>query len=152
MSRGSSSGSYDRKSNGYSGGGGDRGYGGGSRGGSGGRGSYGSSWDTAPSTGGSRSYAAEEWKTPFTKDFYKPTSAVMGASPSSVKQYRETKEISLVKGENFPNPITKFTDAKFPDYVSEEIARQGYGEPTAIQAQVTNKQFLWEKGMSLMTS
>lgn len=47
---------------------------------------------------------------------------------------RNEKEITL-RGKNIPNPIQYFSDYNFPDYVMAEIRRQGYQEPTPIQAQ-----------------
>jgi hypothetical protein len=63
------------------------------------------------------------------------------ANPESVQNYRSSREISLVKGENFPNPITRFSDAKFPDFVANFVEKNGFTDPTAIQAQVVNVLF-----------
>lgn len=40
-----------------------------------------------------------------------------------------------MKGENVPNPIQYFEEGNFPPYVMEGIRRQGYSQPTPIQAQ-----------------
>ncbi len=56
-------------------------------------------------------------------------------SKKSVEKFRVEKEISIVKGENIPNPITTFEEANVPDYVMKCIKRQEYKEPTAIQSQ-----------------
>ena len=61
---------------------------------------------------------------------------MQSANPQSVQNYRAAREISLVQGENFPNPITKFSDAKFPDFVANFVEKNGFTDPTAIQAQV----------------
>lgn len=55
-------------------------------------------------------------------------------SKEEVAQFRENAEIT-VKGVNVPNPIQYFEEGNFPPYVMEGIRRQGYSQPTAIQAQ-----------------
>jgi len=51
-------------------------------------------------------------------------------------KFRLEKEISITKGEDMcPNPIMRFEDGNFPDYVMTEIVRAGFTAPTAIQSQ-----------------
>jgi len=127
--RGGSRGGYGGGGGGYGGGG----YGGGSRGGYGGGGSYG---------GNKVEYGEKltqpKWEMdtlqPFEKNFYKPHPDLVSKSFHEVEAYRTSKEITT-KGSDIPHPITAFTEADFPDYVMEEIRRQGFKEPTAIQAQ-----------------
>ncbi|XP_031782248.1 ATP-dependent RNA helicase dbp2 isoform X2 [Nasonia vitripennis] len=71
---------------------------------------------------------------PFRKDFYQPHSNVDSRGPHVVEAYRSDKEITI-KGTNVPGPNIYFEEGGFPDYVLNEIRRQGFGEPTAIQAQ-----------------
>lgn len=71
---------------------------------------------------------------PFPKNFYKPSMAVAGRSDQEVDQYRQCKEIT-VKGRDIPKPIKFFNEQQFPEYVMREIMKQGFAEPTAIQAQ-----------------
>lgn len=71
---------------------------------------------------------------PFTKNFYIPHHSVMNRSESDVDTFRKVKEIT-VKGNNVPVPNEKFEEGNFPDYVMQEIQKQGFAEPTAIQAQ-----------------
>ncbi|KAI4487314.1 hypothetical protein M0804_005463 [Polistes exclamans] len=71
---------------------------------------------------------------PFRKDFYQPHPNVTTRSLHTVEAYRSDKEIT-VKGSNVPGPNIYFEEGGFPDYVLNEIRRQGFGEPTAIQAQ-----------------
>ncbi|CAK9833470.1 Probable ATP-dependent RNA helicase DDX17 [Anthophora retusa] len=71
---------------------------------------------------------------PFKKDFYIPHEAVQNRDPRTVEQYRSEKEITL-KGKSIPNPVFTFEETGFPDYVLKEIKRQGFTEPTSIQAQ-----------------
>ncbi|KAK2581084.1 hypothetical protein KPH14_006125 [Odynerus spinipes] len=71
---------------------------------------------------------------PLRKDFYIEHLAVRNRSKEEVAQFRENAEIT-VKGDNVPNPIQYFEEGNFPPYVMEGIRRQGYSQPTAIQAQ-----------------
>ncbi|KYN03947.1 putative ATP-dependent RNA helicase DDX17, partial [Cyphomyrmex costatus] len=71
---------------------------------------------------------------PFKKDFYIPHNTVQNRDPRVVEQYRAEKEITL-RGKSIPNPVFNFDEAGFPDYVLREIKRQGFSEPTSIQAQ-----------------
>jgi superfamily II DNA/RNA helicase len=72
---------------------------------------------------------------PFQKHFYTPHPNIVNADPRAVEKFRFDKEISIVKGQDIPYPITQFAEANVPDYVMREIQRQNYSEPTAIQAQ-----------------
>ncbi|XP_074102072.1 putative ATP-dependent RNA helicase DDX17 isoform X4 [Cotesia typhae] len=71
---------------------------------------------------------------PFKKDFYVPSDTVLNRDPRYIEQYRSEKEITL-RGKCIPNPVFSFEEAGFPDYVMKEIKRQGFKEPTSIQAQ-----------------
>ncbi|XP_015521955.1 uncharacterized protein [Neodiprion pinetum] len=71
---------------------------------------------------------------PFSKDFYQPHPNVLGRSLHMVEIYRSDKEIT-VKGSNIPGPNIYFEEGGFPDYVLNEIRKQGFSQPTAIQAQ-----------------
>ena len=51
-----------------------------------------------------------------------------------VESFRKAKEI-FVKGLNIPKPVTTFEEAGFPDYIYNTLMRQGFVEPTPIQAQ-----------------
>ncbi|XP_046608936.1 ATP-dependent RNA helicase p62-like isoform X2 [Neodiprion virginianus] len=101
-----------------------RGGGGGSRGGRGG--------------GGGGSLRKPNWDyenlKPFKKDFYVPHVNVQNRHPREVEAYRADKQITL-KGDALPNPIQFFEEGNFPDYVMTGIRKQGFSEPTAIQAQ-----------------
>ncbi|XP_071442126.1 uncharacterized protein [Hetaerina americana] len=70
----------------------------------------------------------------FRKEFYVPHPDVANRPQHDVEQYRSSKEIT-VKGRSVPNPIRYFDEAGFPDYVLKEVKKQGFSEPTAIQAQ-----------------
>lgn len=51
-----------------------------------------------------------------------------------MRQYRISREIT-VKGKNVPFPNQDFEEGNFPDFVVKEIRKQGFSEPTPIQAQ-----------------
>lgn len=70
---------------------------------------------------------------PFEKNFYKPHPSVERRPLQEVQMYRSSKEIT-VKG-NVPKPIQYFEEATFPDYVMNQVKRQGFDFPTPIQAQ-----------------
>lgn len=109
--------SYGSSSNGYSNGGGGGGYGG------------------KKSFGGERMSKPDFSNlTPFVKDFYNPHPTVACRPPHEVEAYRAKHQIT-VKGKGVPDPITKFAEVSFPDYVESQILREGFSEPTSIQAQ-----------------
>merc|ERR1712088_1082657 len=60
---------------------------------------------------------------------------IRDAEPREVEKFRASKEISIQRGNNLPNPITNFDEAGFPDYIMSEIKRQKFDNPTPIQAQ-----------------
>ncbi|KAH8347031.1 hypothetical protein KR059_004446 [Drosophila kikkawai] len=70
---------------------------------------------------------------PFKKNFYQEHPNVAARSPYEVQRYRDEHEIT-VRGQA-QNPIQDFSEVYLPDYVMKEIRRQGYKEPTPIQAQ-----------------
>ncbi|XP_018399400.1 PREDICTED: ATP-dependent RNA helicase DBP2-like [Cyphomyrmex costatus] len=69
-----------------------------------------------------------------TKNLYVPHVNILNRTPDEISKYHAGKEIT-VKGNNTPSPIQAFEESNFPDYVMEEIRKQGFAEPTAIQAQ-----------------
>eukprot|EP00092_Neocalanus_flemingeri_P012179 GFUD01013132.1.p1 GENE.GFUD01013132.1~~GFUD01013132.1.p1 ORF type:complete len:474 (+),score=151.63 GFUD01013132.1:105-1526(+) len=73
---------------------------------------------------------------PFEKDFYHATSYSKNMDPRMVEQFRNEHEIAIVKGgPSVPNPIMKFEDGGFPDYVMAEVHKAGFAAPTPIQSQ-----------------
>ncbi|XP_018328219.1 ATP-dependent RNA helicase p62 [Agrilus planipennis] len=76
----------------------------------------------------------KETLAPINKSYYVPHAHIAKRSSFEIDQFRRSKEIT-VEGEDIPHPIQKFDECNFPDYVMEEIRKQGYDEPTAIQAQ-----------------
>ncbi|XP_024217656.1 uncharacterized protein [Halyomorpha halys] len=71
---------------------------------------------------------------PFKKDFYVPHPNVLNRTEDDIEKFRESKSITI-KGDRIPPPIMQFEDVNFPDYVMNEVKKQGYDEPTPIQAQ-----------------
>ncbi|XP_046738447.1 ATP-dependent RNA helicase p62-like isoform X2 [Diprion similis] len=134
-SSGGRGGSSQRSGYGSSSGGGSGGSSGrfSSRGGGGGGGSRG-----GRGGGGGGSLRKPNWDyenlKPFKKDFYVPHVNVQNRHPREVEAYRADKQITL-KGDALPNPIQFFEEGNFPDYVMTGIRKQGFSEPTAIQAQ-----------------
>uniref|UniRef100_A0A8C7HIV3 RNA helicase n=1 Tax=Oncorhynchus kisutch TaxID=8019 RepID=A0A8C7HIV3_ONCKI len=70
----------------------------------------------------------------FEKNFYQEHPDVSRRPPQEVENYLRSKEVT-VKGRDCPKPMMKFHEANFPNYVMDVIAKQGWAEPTPIQAQ-----------------
>ena len=71
---------------------------------------------------------------PFRKNFYIPHTNGKGRTQTEIDKYREGKEI-IVRGANVPQPNMCFEEGNFPEYIMQEIMKQGFVEPTAIQSQ-----------------
>lgn len=115
-------------------GGGSR-FGGGDRFGGGGSGSgFG---NNKKAVGENSTLTQPDWTTiqlsAFKKDFYKPNTVVQQRPPYEIEAYRSENSITI-RG-RAPNPIINFDEINMPDYVMNEIRRQGYEKPTPIQAQ-----------------
>jgi len=128
----------DRKSyGGYGGGGGGYGGGGyGGRGGGGGGRGFGRGKDKLSQPG--QLLKKPKWDMnslpPFEKNFYREHPRVQNRSAQEVEDFRRRKE-TTTEGRNVPKPVQAFDEASFPDYINDEIRRQNYVEPTAIQSQ-----------------
>ena len=72
---------------------------------------------------------------PFEKHFYAPHPNIKDAHPRDVEKFRSENQITVMRGDNIPNPITNFQEAGFPDYVNTAIRQARFEKPTAIQAQ-----------------
>ncbi|XP_001653950.2 ATP-dependent RNA helicase dbp2 [Aedes aegypti] len=70
---------------------------------------------------------------PFKKDFFTPASSVLERSRTEVCQYLDKNEITMI-GKNVPAPIMQFGESGFPSVFLDEMGRQGFQEPTSIQA------------------
>ncbi|XP_055528612.1 uncharacterized protein LOC129720829 [Wyeomyia smithii] len=71
---------------------------------------------------------------PFQKDFYVPHQNVINRSPEEVQSFRERMQVTVM-GNSVPHPAQNFEEGNFPDFVMNEIEKQGFPSPTAIQAQ-----------------
>lgn len=71
---------------------------------------------------------------PFRKNFYVLHNNAKNRTQQDVDKYREGKEI-IVRGTNVPSPNMCFEEGNFPEYIMQEILKQGFNEPTAIQSQ-----------------
>ncbi|KAG6459593.1 ATP-dependent RNA helicase dbp2 isoform X1 [Manduca sexta] len=72
--------------------------------------------------------------TPFQKNFYVPHPNVQRRSQAEIEAYRSQHQIT-VKGRDVPAPSIYFEEGGFPDYAMKEILKQGFPNPTPIQAQ-----------------
>lgn len=68
--------------------------------------------------------------TPFRKNFFQAT---LTQPQEVVDEFLSTNEITL-RGTELPPPTIEFYDGLFPDYVMQNVRRQGFQKPTAIQA------------------
>jgi len=71
---------------------------------------------------------------PFEKNFYNPTSVILDRSMEEVEAFREKMEITIT-GKNVPKPIQNFSDYELPGFVMNEIIKNDFKAPTAVQAQ-----------------
>lgn len=71
----------------------------------------------------------------FRKDFYNPSEGARARTPEEVKALTAKYEISLVGRDisKYP-PIALFSEAGFPEYIMSQLNRQGFTQPTGIQA------------------
>ncbi|CAH0770739.1 unnamed protein product [Bemisia tabaci] len=100
-------------------------------GGGGGRGKY-------DSNDMCRELRAPKWDettmTPFRKDFYEPSKHNKKRSQEKIDAYLKDNDITVSRGDA-PGPILKFKEANFPDHIMERITKNGFENPTPIQAQ-----------------
>ncbi|XP_073829490.1 maheshvara [Musca autumnalis] len=83
-----------------------------------------------------RTLTTPEWQNlqPFQKNFYNPHQNTLNMSEQQVAEMREELQIT-VSGNDIPHPIGSFEECTLPEYTIEEMKRQGFTKPTAIQAQ-----------------
>lgn len=53
---------------------------------------------------------------------------------SDIERFRSTKQM-FVEGRRVPKPLSTFEEASFPREIHDTLMRQGFVEPTPIQAQ-----------------
>ncbi|XP_075155261.1 maheshvara [Haematobia irritans] len=83
-----------------------------------------------------RTLDTPEWHNlqPFKKNFYNPHQNTVNKSEQEVEEMRAELQIT-VSGNDIPHPISSFDECTLPEYTIEEMKRQGFTKPTAIQAQ-----------------
>ncbi|KAJ3396080.1 ATP-dependent RNA helicase dbp2, partial [Lobulomyces angularis] len=70
----------------------------------------------------------------FEKNFYVENPEISKMSQSEVDEFRRKFDIRI-NGSDIPKPVSKFEQIPFPKYVLQEVLKQGFKAPTAIQAQ-----------------
>merc|ERR1719162_2286836 len=124
--RGGDSSSRRGDGGGYGGGGG--GYGGG------GGGQNGSFSNQGLGSGLSNIDFTSQDLVPFEKDFYIEHPDVTKRTEKDADDWRASKQIVIV-GEGLPKPCMSFDEASMPEYILNEVLKQGFKAPTAIQSQ-----------------
>lgn len=83
-----------------------------------------------------RTLVTPEWQNlqPFKKNFYNPHPNTLNMTEQQVEDMRADLQIT-VSGNSIPYPIASFEECTLPEYTIEEMKRQGFTKPTAIQAQ-----------------
>jgi len=71
---------------------------------------------------------------PFEKDFYIEHPDVRNRSEHEADAWRASKQIVVV-GEGIPKPCMTFDEASMPEYILNEVLKQGFDRPTPIQSQ-----------------
>ncbi|KAH8269834.1 hypothetical protein KR026_005327 [Drosophila bipectinata] len=71
---------------------------------------------------------------PFQKDFYKIHPNTLAKTEQQVADMRRELEIT-VSGSDLPHPVANFEECSLPSHVIDEMKRQGFTKPTAIQSQ-----------------
>merc|ERR1719162_2493333 len=124
--RGGDSSSRRGDGGGYGGGGG--GYGGG------GGGQNGSFSNQGLGSGLSNIDFTSQDLVPFEKDFYIEHPDVTKRTEKDADDWRASKQIVIV-GEGLPKPCMSFDEASMPEYILNEVLKQGFKAPTPIQSQ-----------------
>ncbi|XP_017085327.1 ATP-dependent RNA helicase dbp2 [Drosophila eugracilis] len=83
-----------------------------------------------------RNLVKPKWENlePFHKDFYNIHPNTLAKSEQQVADIRRELEIT-VSGNELPHPVVSFEESSLPTHVIEEMKRQGFTKPTAIQSQ-----------------
>ena len=69
------------------------------------------------------------------KDVFKPTGASSQRSTKEVDAFKESNRITIVHGDNIPNPIVQFEEAGFSAGIVKKLKDSGFESPMPIQAQ-----------------
>lgn len=77
---------------------------------------------------------SQETLAPLRKNFYKPPTGVVTRSRAEIDAFLQKHEIT-VRGHDAPSTVFEFSEIGFPSYITTELSRQGFKQPTVIQAQ-----------------
>lgn len=77
--------------------------------------------------------ASRRWL--FEKNFYYEHPRVTARTVADVEREMTRREIRVVRGVNVPKCVWTFEEASFPRYVHEDLARETFVEPSAVQSQ-----------------
>ncbi|CAD2099994.1 ATP-dependent RNA helicase DDX5, putative [Plasmodium vinckei brucechwatti] len=72
---------------------------------------------------------------PFEKNFYKEHDDIRRLSSKEVKEIRDKHRITILGGDNIPNPVESISKVGFPDYVLKSLRNNNIVSPTPIQIQ-----------------
>jgi len=70
----------------------------------------------------------------FEKNFYQEHPNVARRSPDEIQAFHAESQITI-KGRGVPKPIFNFEEGGFPGFIMQQIYKQNWTRPTAIQAQ-----------------
>jgi ATP-dependent helicase YprA (DUF1998 family) len=76
---------------------------------------------------------SQEQLSPLRKNFYKASPGVVARARAEVEDFERKHEIKM-QGRDIPAPAFEFHEVGFPSYVTTELARQGFAQPTVIQS------------------
>lgn len=72
---------------------------------------------------------------PFRKNFYTPSQSILDRTHDESETLTSKHEITIIGHDaDFYKPLAYFSEANFPDFISNELKRQQFVEPTSIQA------------------
>ena len=71
----------------------------------------------------------------FEKNFYYEHPNVSARTLAEVEREMVRREIRVVRGVNVPKCVRTFEEASFPTYVNDDLAREAFAEPSAVQSQ-----------------
>lgn len=83
-----------------------------------------------------RNLEKPQWENlqPFQKNFYIMHPNTLNRSEQAVAEMRHELEIT-VSGNELPHPVANFEESSLPPHIIDEMKRQGFTKPTAIQSQ-----------------
>lgn len=70
----------------------------------------------------------------FEKDFYIEHPDVTKRPDAEANAWRASKQM-VIEGEGVPKPCMSFEEASMPEYILNEVLKQGFANPTPIQSQ-----------------